>query len=283
MRDAPVRTRRGAQPANWRPSHRTSTQLLEHDRECEVRLRIHGLTRRIEGRMDCADEHGLTERTGRSCGLLITSIVADHRQDFRTAVALDEGSASLEVNRPQPDRSVALGYDGSVADTIRTLRWRERITAARGERRRVAPYLLLSLAVLLADQLTKAAVRARLAEGEVWPSRDALIAISHVENPGAAFGILQGAGSFLLGAAAVGVGGVLVYLLVFPPAQRLYVAALSLILGGAIGNLIDRIAKGTVTDFIDPMYYPSFNIADSAIVCGVIAVVFLTFKEEARR
>lgn len=166
---------------------------------------------------------------------------------------------------------------------IRTLTWRERIAAARGERRRVAPYLLISLAVLVADQATKALVRDRLAEGEVWPSRDALIAISHVENPGAAFGILQGAGSFLLGAAAVGVGAVLVYLFVFPPAQRLYIAALSLILGGAIGNLIDRISRGTVTDFIDPTHYPSFNIADSAIVCGVIAVAFLTLREETSR
>ena len=76
-----------------------------------------------------------------------------------------------------------------MADTVRTLTWRERIAASRGERRRVAPYLLISLAVLIVDQLTKALVRDRLAEGEVWPSRDALIAISHVENPGAAFGM----------------------------------------------------------------------------------------------
>jgi signal peptidase II len=166
---------------------------------------------------------------------------------------------------------------------VRAPSWRERIAASGGERRRIAPYLLISLAVLLADQLTKALVRDRLAEGEVWPSADALIAIAHVENPGAAFGILQGAGSFLLAATVIGVGAVLVYLFVFPPAQRLYVAALSLILGGALGNLIDRVAKGTVTDFIDPTHYPAFNIADSAIVCGVIAVALLSLREETRR
>ena len=53
--------------------------------------------------------------------------------------------------------------------------------------------------------------------------------------------------------------------------------ALSMILGGAIGNFIDRVTKGTVTDFIDPAYYPAFNIADSAIVCGVAAILILTW------
>lgn len=166
---------------------------------------------------------------------------------------------------------------------VRVPSLRARLAAQRAERRHLAPYLLISLGVIAADQLTKAVIRDRLTEGEAWPSPDALIAISHVENSGAAFGILQGAGAFLLAAAAIGVAAVLVYMLLVPPAQRLYVAALSLILGGAIGNLIDRVSKGTVTDFIDPTRYPAFNIADSAIVCGVIAVAFLSLREEARR
>lgn len=161
--------------------------------------------------------------------------------------------------------------------------FRERLAASSADRRHLAPYLLISLAIVTADQLTKALIRGWLDEGEAWPSTDALFAISHVENPGAAFGMLQSAGSFLLGAAVVGVGAILIYMLIVPPAQRLYVAALSLILGGAVGNLIDRVSKGTVTDFIDPTHYPAFNIADSAIVCGVIAVAILSPREEARR
>lgn len=161
--------------------------------------------------------------------------------------------------------------------------WRQRLAASSAERGHLLPYLGIALAVIALDQLTKAVVRDRLVEGDAWPSTDALLAISHVENSGAAFGMFQGGGAFLLGAAAIGVGAILVYMLLVPPAQRLYVAALSLILGGAIGNLIDRIAKGTVTDFIDPTHYPAFNIADSAIVCGVIAVAVLSFREEARR
>ncbi|MSQ35605.1 MAG: signal peptidase II [Dehalococcoidia bacterium] len=135
------------------------------------------------------------------------------------------------------------------------------------------PYALLAMVVLAADQATKALVRARLVEGEAWPSRDAWLALSHVENSGAAFGMFQGAGPFLLAATVIGVAAVFAFLLVTPAIDRLYLAALSLILGGAAGNLIDRLAKGTVTDFIDPTHYPAFNLADSTIVVGVLAVI----------
>lgn len=148
-------------------------------------------------------------------------------------------------------------------------------------RRLVSSFLIASV-VLAADQLTKALVRARLVEGDAWPSRDAWLAISHVENSGAAFGTFQGGGVWLLGATVIGVGAILIYMWRFPPAQRLYAAAMALILGGALGNLIDRLAKGTVTDFIDPAYYPAFNIADSAIVIGAGTMFLLTFLDGRR-
>ena len=68
----------------------------------------------------------------------------------------------------------------------------------------------------------------------------------------------------------------LVFLRAAPPGDRLYETALALVLGGAIGNLIDRLFRGTVTDFIDPTHYPAFNIADSSIVVGVIALAVLS-------
>lgn len=148
---------------------------------------------------------------------------------------------------------------------------------------RLLPSFLLASIVLAADQLTKALVCARLVEGDAWPSRDAWFAISHVENSGAAFGTFQGAGLWLLGTTVIGVAAILVYLWRIPPSQRLYMTALSLILGGAVGNLIDRVAKGTVTDFIDPRYYPAFNIADSAVVVGVGTMLLLTLLEGRRR
>ena len=148
--------------------------------------------------------------------------------------------------------------------------------------RRMALSLGIAAVVVLLDQLTKAWIRGWLAEGDAWPSTDAWFAISHVENAGAAFGILQGATEFLLAAAVVGVLGLLLYLWRFPPQQPLYFLALSMILGGAIGNFIDRVTIGTVTDFIDPAYYPAFNIADSAIVVGIGAILLLTYIEERR-
>jgi signal peptidase II len=147
---------------------------------------------------------------------------------------------------------------------------------------RLGPALALASVVIAADQVTKALVRSRLAEGEAWPSTDALLAISHVENAGAAFGILQGAGTWLLAVTVIGVIGIFVYLWRFPPRNGLYLVALALILGGAVGNLIDRATKGTVTDFIDPTHYPAFNLADSSIVVGVCAIVLLSFLEERR-
>lgn len=145
-------------------------------------------------------------------------------------------------------------------------------------RRRLVPFSAIALAVVAADQATKVVIRASLDVGERWPTRDGLLQLSHVENSGAAFGIFQGAGPFLLVTAIIGVIAVVAYLFVMPPSGRLYALALAFILGGATGNLIDRAARGTVTDFIDPAHYPAFNIADSAIVLGVFALAWLSLR-----
>ena len=71
-------------------------------------------------------------------------------------------------------------------------------------------------------------------------------------------------------------------LLTQPWVTRWYTLALSAILGGAVGNLVDRVRLGAVTDFIDPTHYPAFNIADSAIVVGIGAILLLSFIEERR-
>jgi signal peptidase II len=153
-----------------------------------------------------------------------------------------------------------------------------RLTSGRRfDARRLAPFLSVAALVVLADQLTKSFIRARLAEGEAWPVLGTLLEISHVENSGAAFGILQGAGTFLLLATIAGVTALSVYLLVAPFTSRWYTFALSLVLGGAIGNFIDRATRGTVTDFIDPTHYPAFNLADSAIFLGITTLLAATY------
>ncbi len=134
----------------------------------------------------------------------------------------------------------------------------------------------IAMAVVALDQITKAGVRAWLREGERWPADAELIRITHVENSGAAFGILQGAGGILLLSSAVAAILVIAYLWAVPRDEPLSGLALTLVLGGTVGNLIDRALRGTVTDFIDPTHYPAFNVADSAIVVGVAALVILS-------
>lgn len=145
--------------------------------------------------------------------------------------------------------------------------------------RRATPWLALAAAVTALDQGTKALVRARLELYEVWPAGWELIRFTHIQNTGAAFGILQGAGAFLLVAAFIVIAGITAFLLTLPSHGRLYHVALALILGGAVGNLIDRVRLGAVTDFIDPTHYPAFNLADSGIVCGVALLAFLAFRD----
>jgi signal peptidase II len=144
-------------------------------------------------------------------------------------------------------------------------------------------FLAIATLVVSLDQATKAAIRGWLTPGERWPEGAELLVISHVQNTGAAFGILQGAGTFLVVATLATVGAITIFLLMLPAHSRWYPLALSLILGGAIGNLIDRLRLGHVTDFIDPTHYPAFNIADSAIVVGVIAVAALSLFERDER
>ncbi|MDA1010566.1 MAG: signal peptidase II [Chloroflexi bacterium] len=141
---------------------------------------------------------------------------------------------------------------------------------------RLATFLGLAVVVILLDQATKAGIRAWLPPGETWPDGWTVIRFSHVHNSGAAFGILQGQTSYLAVASVFAILAIVLFLATLPSHTRWYPLALSGILGGAIGNFIDRVRLGYVTDFIDPMRYPAFNLADSAIVLGVVLVGFLT-------
>lgn len=137
-----------------------------------------------------------------------------------------------------------------------------------GRLRRGALFIAIALAVVFADQTSKAMVRASLAVGQSFPD-DWPIRFTHIHNSGGAFGLFTGQYAFLLMATVVGVGAILLYF-VFPPANsRLLDMALGMQFGGAIGNLIDRLNQGYVTDFFDLRVWPVFNVADSCIVSGV--------------
>lgn len=140
-------------------------------------------------------------------------------------------------------------------------------------------WLGLALALVLLDQFTKALILAYYHYGDVTHVTG-FLNIVRAHNSGAAFSFLAGAGGwqrwFFLGigiAAAV----FIVYLLRTNPGQRLFSLAMACILGGAIGNVVDRMVHGYVVDFIDfhigRWHFPAFNVADSAITIGVILML----------
>ncbi len=129
-------------------------------------------------------------------------------------------------------------------------------------------------AVIALDQLTKAIIRSSLERGESWPDPDWPVRIRYVTNTGAAFGILQDQTSFLIIMALVGLAAIYLYYR-YPPFEHGVVPiAIGMMLGGAAGNLIDRIRLGRVTDFIDFRFWPAFNVADSSITIGIVVILF---------
>ena len=148
-------------------------------------------------------------------------------------------------------------------------------------------FFVIAVAVVVLDQITKALVRNNLAYGEVWPEDGVLFAIGgitvriiHVTNSGAAVGILQGQTPFLIVTGLLGLAAILLYY-VYPPMDHgLIRIALAMQLGGAIGNLTDRIRFGEVTDFVDVGSFPTFNVADSAISISIVAVLLFFLTQE---
>jgi len=131
------------------------------------------------------------------------------------------------------------------------------------------------------DQLTKVLVRSSLALGQSRPVLGDLLKITYWENPGAAFGLLPGAIHFFVLTSVVSIAGSMFIYAKYRPFGLPGALALGLISGGALGNLIDRLLHGTVTDFINFKYFaPVFNLADSAIVLGafLVAILILFFS-----
>jgi signal peptidase II len=139
-------------------------------------------------------------------------------------------------------------------------------------------YLLVSLAVVVLDQWTKWLVEVHLDRHMAQPVVPGLLNLTHVRNTGVAFGLFAANGlntSWLLTALGLlALGAVSLYFGFASPRDRSLLVALGLVVGGAVGNLIDRIASGAVTDFIDVYvgihHWPSFNVADAAISVGIV-------------
>jgi signal peptidase II len=122
------------------------------------------------------------------------------------------------------------------------------------------------------DRVTKSLVAADIPFGTEVPAIGHLVGITNVRNSGAAFGIAPaGASLFLVASVAVAIG--LVVYVIRNPGTTWNDAALGLIMGGTVGNGFDRIVYGTVTDFVNFHFFPVFNVADSAISIGVVALL----------
>lgn len=134
-------------------------------------------------------------------------------------------------------------------------------------------FLGAAAAVIVLDQVTKILVRAFMERGESWPDPDWVLKLRYVTNSGAAFGILQDQTTFLIVMAFVGLIAIYLYYRYPPFDHPIVPVAIGLMLGGAAGNLIDRIIHGRVTDFIDPDRFPAFNLADSAINIGIAVII----------
>lgn len=125
-----------------------------------------------------------------------------------------------------------------------------------------------AIIVLVLDQLTKALVRAHIAVGDSIPVVGRLVFLTHARNTGAAFSILEGNPWLFAVVSAIVIVAVLVWWFANEPADVLLGLALGLLIGGAAGNLVDRVLLHYVTDFLDVRIIPVFNVADSAVVVG---------------
>ncbi len=151
---------------------------------------------------------------------------------------------------------------------------------------RVLSYLILfgvALLVVTLDQLTKSWVVASLPEGGWWspvPGLWRVFRIVHTTNSGAAFGIFPQQGVFFMLIAVVVVLAIVFYQHRLPINGWLIRLTLGLQLGGAAGNLVDRLHYGSVIDFIDIGFWPIFNLADLSIVVGVGVLAYHLWRED---
>ncbi len=141
---------------------------------------------------------------------------------------------------------------------------------------------VLSAIIVAFDQYTKGLVREGLGLYERYipfAFLEDIFDIIHTHNSGAAFGMFQQGGAFFTAIAFVVVGAIMIYNAVLEPHEQMVRVALGLQMGGAIGNLIDRLQRGYVTDFLYFHGFPVFNIADLAITMGVVVLIMVMIVE----
>jgi signal peptidase II len=148
--------------------------------------------------------------------------------------------------------------------------------------------LAIATVVVILDRFTKLLVVTHMDLHQSIPVVDGFLSLTHVRNTGAAFGLFAGhlvtlRVPFFLAVSAFAVLFLLWFLRAVPIERRLLVVACGAVIGGAIGNMMDRLALGEVIDFVDvyvgSYHWPAFNVADAAITLGVIVLCFDAFRQ----
>jgi signal peptidase II len=149
------------------------------------------------------------------------------------------------------------------------------MTSAVSKRRRTAflRALGVAIAVVVLDRITKHLVVSGIGVGDVHRFLPG-VQLVHVRNTGVAFGFFSGGGALVLVLTLAALAALVIYFAVRPGRPLLWLPT-GLLVGGACGNLIDRISHGSVTDFIKLPFWPAFNISDMAITFGVLALLYV--------
>lgn len=141
--------------------------------------------------------------------------------------------------------------------------------------------LSIALFVTLFDQLTKWIVQTHMEYGESLPLIQNVFHLTYIINPGAAFGVLPHQAWFFLAVVVILFGAFLYWRKRIPAKPVYFPTAIGLLLGGALGNAIDRARLSGVVDFFDFRIWPIFNVADIAICCGVALILFYFWRHDA--
>lgn len=150
-------------------------------------------------------------------------------------------------------------------------------------------FFLLMAGVILADQLTKILALQYLAPVGSYPLWEDVLHLTYVENTGAAFGMLKDHRWVFLVISTVALGGMIVYMFLNKNRHPLEAVAVAFIVGGGIGNMIDRVARGFVVDFVDvkciPFWKYIFNVADIFVCvgCGLFILYVLLYEARAKK
>ena len=146
--------------------------------------------------------------------------------------------------------------------------------------------LLIGATIFTLDRITKMLVVQNLDLYDSWapiPVLERLLRITHITNSGAAFGLFENGGNIFMVVAILVALAIVYYVSTYPSLPGLVQFSLGLQLGGALGNMWDRIEFGSVVDFVDIGFWPIFNVADSSIVIGVLILAFWLWREEERQ